>query len=183
MSSHRIPSNTNNTEHEHVNRAHIIDLISQTETWAEQLRSQFKAGNAYQLEELFQYHSVRGKCYLQDHLIQRYFLDEKTEGKKIKGIYVLASEKEGVIQPIYVGISRDILVRLKNHGWGKTNFQSTLLKKMFQAESDNNRDLKLKSIQNCYVYIIPIASDYDLYIQEAMLAGLLKTEWNTFRTH
>ncbi len=183
MSEITIPRNIDNSEHQHVNREHLSDLITQTEEWAEQICNKFKSREALKLNELFQQKPSNGKFYLQEQLIDQFFLDKRIANKKMSGIYVMGTEREGFVQPFYVGISRDILVRLKNHGWGKTNYQSTLLKKMFQAESDNNRENKLKCIQNCYVYIIPIASDYDLYIQEVMLAGLLKTEWNTFRTH
>lgn len=183
MSELILPCNIHNTEHHHVNRAHLLHLISETENWASQIIEKFKDGKAYKLNELFIEKSINRKFYLQEQLIERYFLDHTTDQKKISGIYVLATHKEGIIQPIYVGISRNILVRLKNHGWGKTNYQSTLLKKMYQDEADESRDDKLKVIQNCHVFIIPIESDYDLYIQEVMLAGLLKTEWNTFRTH
>lgn len=183
MNELTLPTNLDNLEHEHVDREHLFALIAQTEEWAAQIRLQFQEGKAHQLKKLFQYNLEKEKTYFQKQLLASYFLNEETQETKIKGIYVLGSRKEDMVQPIYVGISRNILLRLKNHGWGKTNYQSTLLKKIFQSESETNREQKLKRIQDCYVYIIPITSDYDMYIQEVMLAGLLKTEWNTFRTH
>jgi hypothetical protein len=48
-----------------------------------------------------------------------------------------------------------------------------------------NDDLSAKKevVRNLHVALIPVQEDYDLYFLEVALAGILKTKWNSFRTH
>jgi hypothetical protein len=38
-------------------------------------------------------------------------------------------------------------------------------------------------IRKYKVAILPIENDYDMYFIEVYLAGVWKTEWNSFKTH
>jgi hypothetical protein len=95
-----------------------------------------------------------------------------------------------------VGISRSVFRRLKQHAWGKKHNECSLayLKTKHNFEIDNieisratitNEDmLPAKNIiQNYKVVLIPVKKDYDLYFLEIAIAGILKTKWNSFRTH
>jgi len=111
------------------------------------------------------------------------------------GCYVLID----VTRPIYVGISRSVFQRLRQHVRGTTHFDASLayriaaarrphdltrseamadgdFQKHFEEAQDYLRKLK--------VAFIEIASPLDLYLFEAYCAMELDTcEWNTFETH
>ncbi len=124
---------------------------------------------------------------------------ETLQGKKneVKGIYIFYDDDI----PVYVGISRKILARLKNHFLGKTHFQATLVYLMLRDKHDKRgeeymgkRDqlpifieeretLQEEMRENWKISIIPIPKNYELYMTEVFLACLLKTKWNSFETH
>jgi hypothetical protein len=118
------------------------------------------------------------------------------ENNEFKGLYVFGDEVKGKIIPVYIGISRTIFRRLKQHAWGKKHNECSLayLKTREKWLSDgkdigrstilNNDMLPAKSIiENYKVVLYHIPNDYDLYFLEVVLAGLLRTKWNSFRTH
>lgn len=112
---------------------------------------------------------------------------------EIKGLYLFGQSVSGDIHPVYVGISRSILTRLRNHGWGRRHNQATLAYAMAASRHEHEgRRQQLsyekiskeqKAIRQFKVAILPETSDYDLYFMEVYIAGKLKLEWNTFRTH
>jgi hypothetical protein len=114
---------------------------------------------------------------------------------EFKGVYLYGQEIDGMVVPIYVGISRTAYKRLRQHGFGGNHNESSLAyliakhhnKKISRANIhiDFKDDFKLKKseVQSLRVAMYPIENDYDLYFLEVAIAGLLKTKWNSFRTH
>ena len=114
------------------------------------------------------------------------------QNNELKGIYIFIENDI----PVYIGISRTIFRRLRQHGWGEKHNQCTLAyliansihyKSSFsKARSefpDHLLDEAKEKIKSFKVHLIPVDNDYDLYFLEVTLAGLLKTKWNSFRTH
>ena len=111
------------------------------------------------------------------------------------GCYVLVRED----MPFYVGISRGVIARLRQHGRGTTHFDASLAYRMacekvphemtrneamkepaFRQAFDNAQHLLRRS----YVAFIEISNPLELYLFEAYCAVELDTcKWNTFRTH
>ncbi|SDI01622.1 hypothetical protein SAMN04488062_12026 [Flavobacterium omnivorum] len=118
------------------------------------------------------------------------------ESNEFKGLYIFGEEKDGRVIPVYVGISRTVFRRLRQHAWGKNHNECTLayLKtrdkwkkegKITDRASITNEDMTpaKKVIQNYKVVLHSVPKDYDLYFLEVVLAGKFKTKWNSFRTH
>jgi len=114
---------------------------------------------------------------------------------EFRGLYVFGEEINGKVRPVYVGISRTIFRRLRQHGWGSEHNQCTLayliaIDKYYNNKYSGERkaiieELKYgrEKVQNFKVALIHIPEDFDLYFLEATLAGHWKTKWNSFRTH
>jgi hypothetical protein len=111
------------------------------------------------------------------------------------GCYVLIENS----RPIYVGISRGVLGRIRQHFTGKTHFNASLAYAIAQRqrptkgmrshvmnapefkEAFASAQSKLRSMQ---VSFVQIENPLELYLFEAFAAIELSThEWNTFRTH
>ncbi len=121
---------------------------------------------------------------------------KRTEDNEFKGLYIFGEEVNGKIIPVYIGISRTIFRRLKQHAWGKKHNECSLayLKTREKGISENikigrstvtNEDMlpAKEIIQNYKVVLVPEKNDYDLYFLEVALAGIFSTKWNSFRTH
>ncbi len=101
--------------------------------------------------------------------------------------------------PIYVGISRKVVGRLRQHLLGKTHYDATLAYAMAQGRRPTTgtrneamgepefrcvfdqvqTDLRMMSVA-----FVEIENPVELYLFEAYAALSLHTwEWNTFRTH
>lgn len=111
------------------------------------------------------------------------------------GCYVFVDGEE----PIYVGISRGVITRIRQHLCGRTHFDASLAYAMarktpgtkgsrkslmeraaFQAVFNERRDY-LRRLDVAYIGIV---NPVELYVFEAYAALSLRThEWNTFRTH
>lgn len=118
------------------------------------------------------------------------------ESNEFKGLYIFGEEKDGRVIPVYVGISRTVFRRLRQHAWGKNHNECTLayLKtrdkwkkegKLTERATITNEDMTPAKtvIQNYKVVLWSVPEDYDLYFLEVVLAGKFKTKWNSFRTH
>ncbi len=119
-------------------------------------------------------------------------LDHGAKIKPVQGLYIFAELQGERYEPVYVGISRNIFRRLRQHVFGKTKLHASLCYKKAKAlhrDTDGPFD-ELPAIQfqqaklmNYAVMVFPEYSDYDLYFMEVYLAGRLGTKWNSFRTH
>jgi predicted GIY-YIG superfamily endonuclease len=115
--------------------------------------------------------------------------------KDFSGCYVLLRDRK----PFYVGISRGVIGRLRQHGTGKTHFDASLAYRMacekvphkvtrsaamadpvFRNAFDEAKELLMGSS----VAFVEVQNALELYLFEAYCAMELDTcEWNTFRTH
>jgi hypothetical protein len=111
------------------------------------------------------------------------------------GCYVLLREGK----PLYVGISRTVVQRLRQQGTGNTHFDASLAYLMATVETghtmkrpDAMQDPAFRAafdqakavLRDCSVAFIDIDNPLELYLFEAYCAMELDTcEWNTFRTH
>jgi len=101
--------------------------------------------------------------------------------------------------PIYVGISRSVLARLRQHFTGKTHFDASLVYAIAQRRLPTSGkrsevmqrpifrkafDLAQKYLHSLDVAFVEIENPLELYVFEAFAAIEFRThEWNTFRTH
>lgn len=133
-----------------------------------------------------------------EYIPNQYLLtkSKETNDKEFKGLYIFGEETNDKVNPVYVGISRSVFRRLKQHAFGKKHNECSLayLKTKYKYEAEgkkisrvtiNNEDMLPAKyvIQNYKVVLIRIENDYDLYFLEVALAGILKTKWNSFKTH
>jgi predicted GIY-YIG superfamily endonuclease len=111
------------------------------------------------------------------------------------GCYVLIQGRE----PVYAGISRRVLHRLRAHIRGKSHYQATLAYRMASAETDldltrdeqmqDKRFLsrfsrKKQQMKQWRVAWVAIENPVELHLFEVYCAMELKTsKWNTFKTH
>ncbi|MEX2673445.1 MAG: GIY-YIG nuclease family protein [Phycisphaeraceae bacterium] len=112
-----------------------------------------------------------------------------------QGCYVLIEKKT----PCYIGISRSVLSRLRQHVRGRSHFDASLAYRMACNGDDHGMkraeamktewfrkefDKAQKRIQRMNAVFVEITNDLELHVFEAYAAMELKTaEWNTFRTH
>ena len=111
------------------------------------------------------------------------------------GCYVLLEHAK----PFYVGISRSVVARLRQHGRGKTHYDASLAYSMARAKVPHKKTRAiamkdpefLKAFTDAQrllissgVAFVEIENPLELYLFEAYCAMKLNTcEWNTFRTH
>jgi hypothetical protein len=101
--------------------------------------------------------------------------------------------------PFYVGISRGVIGRLRQHGTGRTHFDASLAYRMAceKVPHDLTRKAAMEKsefrrafdeakhlLAGANVAFVEITNPLELYLFEAFCAMELDThEWNTFRTH
>jgi hypothetical protein len=111
------------------------------------------------------------------------------------GCYVLIDGEH----PVYVGISRKVLSRLRQHVRGRTHFDASLAYRIAQRRHPTSgkratvmNDAAFKrAFEDAKAYLaglqvsfVQIENPLELYVFEAYAAMSLHTyEWNTFRTH
>ena len=127
---------------------------------------------------------------------------QRISNTEIEGLYIFFNSDR---KPIYTGISRGLIRRLRNHGWGGTSGTSTLAYLMakesnpkltaleFEKNNDELQRKYLKIVQNLFVYIYPfqgsenIANEeheyFSLQVLEVMVSVRLQCYWNSFKTH
>lgn len=151
------------------------------------------------------YHNTSGKTYRNVSVFNELgYIPNNYKGRsespknnnEYKGLYVLGEIVEDKVRPIYVGISRTIYRRLRQHGYGKRHNECTLA--YLIARKDQKMKGKLinrstiedfdlfkarEKVQQLKVVLYPVNNDYELYFLEVALAGIFKTKWNSFRTH
>jgi hypothetical protein len=122
-------------------------------------------------------------------------LSELQRRADFSGCYVLLREKKA----FYVGISRTIVQRLRQHVIGNSHFDASLAYFMATDKTGHKmkraqamRDIAFKKafvearelLRNCTASLIDIENPLELYLFEAYCAMELDTcKWNTFRTH
>ncbi len=131
----------------------------------------------------------------------------KKRTREYRGLYVFATERNGVLEYDYVGISRGIRQRFQWHATGSIINHATWAwlmlaeKERLKAEKKANKGnkeglkahnqkvkdlLKAKQaevIHTCKFTFVHIESDMMLHLAEIYCANHLKTHWNSFRTH
>lgn len=111
------------------------------------------------------------------------------------GCYVLLEDGK----PFYVGISRTVVQRLRQHLTGRTHYDASLAYQMASEKTGHrmNRAVAMQDaafrsafeeakvqLRGCSVAFIEIDNPLELYLFEAYCAMELNTcKWNTFRTH
>ncbi|HKV05367.1 MAG TPA: hypothetical protein VJO53_09710 [Candidatus Acidoferrales bacterium] len=111
------------------------------------------------------------------------------------GCYVLLHHAK----PFYVGISRGVVGRLRQHGTGTTHFDASLAYRIARERVTHKmtREAAMKDpvfrrafeeaqqlLTRCTVAFIEIPNALELYLFEAYCAMELDTSrWNTFQTH
>jgi excinuclease UvrABC nuclease subunit len=111
----------------------------------------------------------------------------KSPTDKIQGVYIFSKNN----QPIYIGISRDVLDRVKQHFYGKTHFSASLAYRITKEEFGHDgarKDLDFSESQlnmqtQFKINVVPVADPYELYWLEVTLAGMFGTKYNEFETH
>ncbi len=121
--------------------------------------------------------------------------DKSKQDNELSGLYVFGEfvKEENKVIPRYVGISRTIYKRLKQHGWGKLHNEATFATLKHIQKNNDNRvrasipliDIQKQQeiIKNYKVAILPEKDFYTMYFMEVYIAGKWKTQWNYFKTH
>jgi hypothetical protein len=171
----------------------IADLLIYADEVAKTILIQLESPNCVKVGYL--YHAINGKITRNKKQFEELGYTPN-ESNEFKGLYIFGEEKEGHVIPVYVGISRTVYRRLRQHAWGKNHNECTLayLKTKYNWKKEeklanratitnDDMDPAKKVIQNYKVVLWPVPNDYDLYFLEVILAGKFKTKWNSFRTH
>ena len=125
----------------------------------------------------------------------RTILKELQKDDDFSGCYVFVDRDK----PFYVGISRGVVARLRQHVTGKTCFDATLAYSIARDkvphQSTGTAAMKDEQFRQAFnaarrfladssVAFIEIENPLELYLFEAYCAMALDTcKWNTFRTH
>lgn len=159
----------------------------------------------YRFDELFSAHPKGGyntnRKLLKEEIGFNAWLNDadKDKGKaqnEIQGLYIFYEDDV----PVYVGISRKLIRRLRNHFLGKSHFEASLVYLMARHDYDNNiafykgtranfpfdnyrPKLQQKMQEHWTISIIPELNHHKLYYLEFAIACELKTKWNAFMTH
>ncbi|WP_310559188.1 hypothetical protein [Flavobacterium sp.] len=164
-------------------------LLSYADEIAEKIIVNLNSKNAKRVVEL--YSEINGKIIRNKKQFEELGYTPN-ESNEFKGLYIFGEEQSGKVIPVYVGISRTVFRRLRQHTFGKNHNQCSLAYlKTKQKKIEITRKtvtsedmLPAKTIiQNYKVVLVPVTNDYDLYFLEVVLAGKFKTKWNSFKTH
>lgn len=122
--------------------------------------------------------------------------EDETPNNTIKGLYIFFDDDK----PIYIGISRNIIRRLKQHFYGKlhnhctvayqiareehkSNVSKEILKSFYDKENSPREEIQSRMRENWKIAIIPEINDYRLALKEICYAIKYKTKYNSFKTH
>lgn len=121
----------------------------------------------------------------------RTILQRSGRRRDFSGCYVLMRDGNA----FYVGISRSVIARLRQHGTGRTHSDASLACRMAceKIPHEMTRDKAMKDeafkeakqlLLGSGVAFVEISNPLELYLFEAYCAMELDTrEWNTFQTH
>lgn len=175
-------------------------LIEKSEKNLADLLARLNDPKCMKLDDFYKQNEKNGDLELQKQVVDASgYTFNTVSGKTVKtnndiqGLYLLGESIGGKVIPQYVGISRAIFRRLKQHGWGKLHNEATLAYWQVDIETPNSgtrtdqepkhRGAKQEIIRQYKVAILPELLDFDLYFMEVYFAGKLQTPWNTFKTH
>lgn len=176
-------------------------LLAQSKEIAQTLLEGLKNPDLPHLSHLYQYQG--NYLYKQQDVFNRLgakpnrkFKETDSSFKELMGLYLFGEQVKDTIVPVYIGISRTIYRRLRQHGWGKRHNESTLAylmanQKHFKGKFANERkdfpsdllEASRMEVRNFKVAIYPILNDYEMYFHEVAIAAILKTKYNSFKTH
>ena len=174
--------------------ADINVLIQKCENTIVLIKERFANPNCLLVKELYNIeNNARQKDFITKLQINCNTKLNSEINNELKGIYVFSEMINGNIVPVYIGISRTVFRRLRQHTFG-TNINSATLAHLKAKErlglgkiSETLIKLELQvgqeKIKNYRLVVIPEMNDYDLYFMEVYIAGKLKTKWNNFKTH
>ena len=154
----------------------------------------------YTFNELFLKHE-RGFFERNQQIFNKvgYNTKQKEQDKKyneIKGLYIFYENEN----PIYVGISRKLIRRLRNHFLGKSHFEASLVYLIARDQYDSTKgiymktrkefpledyrdDIQKRMMNTWKIGIYPETNSYKLYLLKIAVACKLGTKWNSFETH
>lgn len=171
----------------------ISDLLIYANEVAQTILIQLDSPNCKKVGDL--YNVFNGKVIRNKKLFEELGYTPN-ESNEFKGLYIFGEKIDDRVIPVYVGISRAVFRRLRQHAWGKNHNQCTLAYLKTRANwkkegklttratiSNDDMDPAKKVIQDYKVVLWHVPKDYDLYFLEVILAGKFKTKWNSFRTH
>jgi predicted GIY-YIG superfamily endonuclease len=148
-------------------------------------------------EELFSKISLNKMFMFSDfcELKNGKYCKNKSVKGEISGLYIFYKGNE----PIYVGMSRKVISRIRQHMYGKTHYASTLTylivtdeikpktkekrKKIYQENEKAIREVQREMREEWKIRIIEVDDPYVRYFSEIYFAAKLKTCWNYFETH
>lgn len=122
-------------------------------------------------------------------LVDHFGIDEDPAG-----LYVLIEAG----RPVYVGISRAVIARLRQHVLGRTHFDASLAYRMAAGERKmrgtrsaamTDPDFQAtfvacrERLRRMHATFISVENPVERYLFEAYAAMRLDTAWNTFETH
>lgn len=156
----------------------------------------------YKFTEFFE--ERKGSYYRIDEAFPTFNTHIKRSNREIAdlvGLYVFFDFGK----PIYIGNSRSISQRLRQHFLGKSHYTSSLVylmartyweltneegKEIYEEERkylphfEDNRDiLQAHMRDNWEILILPMPDPYERYLSEVYYAMHFKTYWNNFDTH
>lgn len=119
------------------------------------------------------------------------------EFKNVQGLYILFDKEN----PVYAGISGNVVNRIKQHFNGKSHYSASLVYLMAKEEYRTETNKEYKGVRAEFDFekyrsniqremkkswrfsIIPVEDCYKLHLMEFFFACELKTFWNSFKTH
>ena len=175
----------------------ISFLITNIKKSYEQERKNIK----YSFKEI--YDENNGKFITKKKFKRNFALNSRTNQKyknnnELSGLYIFF-DKNNI--PVYVGISRTIFRRMRQHFLSNKHNQSSLVyliaKEQYAKENDEyytgnrnnfpfkdyNQKIQSKMINEWKIQLIPEIDNYKIYLKEIYIACYEKIYWNTFVTH
>jgi hypothetical protein len=138
----------------------------------------------------------KARDYFKDE-IKNSFSYKSKNPNDFSGIYVFYYKDE----PVYVGISGTIIRRLKYHLFGKKDNESSFVYLLAKAKYENDTgkkhngkrkefpfddykdEIQNDMKENWSIKYCAIGNGYELSFIEIYVACVLKSKWNTFKTH
>lgn len=162
-----------------------------------------KKGFENRLTKFYSFNENRGTWEAQKKIFEKYgkcnskATDKRKSETEYMGLYFFSEKIGNDFKPVYVGISRKIIQRLRNHAFGKTTDTSTLAylmkfgkdankktKEIYNNAQNDIAEASKKRVRDLFVFIYPYNDcHYKLQLLEVLAACKFKTKWNSFKTH